>query len=612
MKEILGKAKTIRELLSGAKYSIDFYQREYRWEKKQIQELVEDLTGRFLADHEPSGPREAVENYGQYFLGSIILSRKENLSFIVDGQQRLTSLTLLLIHLNHLQKDRPEDHRVKIDELIYSAKFGRKSFNISVAEREECMDALFEGRHLDVDGQAEAVANILARYSDIEELLPDEIQGASLPYFIDWLIENVHLVEITAFSDDDAYTIFETMNDRGLSLSPIDHLKGFLLANFDDSTKRLNCNQLWKDRVHELTARGKDTDADCFKSWLRSQHAKTIRERKRDAEPGDFDRIGSEFHRWVREFKEDIGLTLPETFFQFIRRDFDFFSKRYLQIIEAGESLTPGLEHIYYNSKAGFTLQPMLLLSAIHPGDGDETIRLKWRLCARYLDIVLTRRVWNYRSTDQSTMKYPIFRIMVGVRHLAAPDLATKLREDLDSESEVFATNEQFALHGMNRRQIQRLLARITDYIETASGFASHYVEYTGGTGRKRFEVEHIWADKPERHTSEFSHEADFASYRNRVGGLLLLPKSFNASYGDLPYEEKLPHYNSQNLLARSLHSQCYEHNPGFLRFVRDSGLPFQPHEHFEKIDLDARGKLYRLLAERIWNPDDLLREAGH
>ena len=53
--------------------------------------------------------------------------------------------------------------------------------------------------------------------------------GEALPYFVDWLIENVHLVEITAYSDDDAYTIFETMNDRGLSLSPTDMLKGTCL-----------------------------------------------------------------------------------------------------------------------------------------------------------------------------------------------------------------------------------------------------------------------------------------------------------------------------------------------------------------------------------------------
>ena len=86
------------------------------------------------------------------------------------------------------------------------------------------MDALFTGEPFDDTGQPESVVNILARFQDIEEGFPDEVAGEALPYFADWLIENVHFVEITAYSDADAYTIFETMNDRGLSLTPTDML----------------------------------------------------------------------------------------------------------------------------------------------------------------------------------------------------------------------------------------------------------------------------------------------------------------------------------------------------------------------------------------------------
>lgn len=121
-----------------------------------------------------------------------------------------------------------------------------------------------------------------------------------------------------------------------------------------------------------------------------------------------------------------------------------------------------------------------------------------------------------------------------------------------------------------------------------------------------RYEVEHIWADHPERHTAEFSNEGDFSERRNQIGGLLLLPKKHNASYSDLPYADKLQHYNTQNLLARSLHPQCYERNPGFLQFQNRSGLPFQAHEEFNKAELESRSELYRQIAERIWNPADL------
>ena len=167
-------------------------------------------------------------------------------------------------------------------------------------------------------------------------------------------------------------------------------------------------------------------------------------------------------------------------------------------------------------------------------------------------------------------------------------------------------------IHQQNRYALHRLLARLTDYVETQSGQPSRYLDYVS-QGKGRYEIEHIWADHPERHADEFTHPADFTEHRNRIGGLLLLSKSFNASYGDLSYEKKLPHYNTQNinLLARSLHPQCYEHNPGFRQFVRESGLPFKAHTQFKMADVEERGVLYRLLAERIWNPNDLLKEAS-
>ena len=105
MKEILGKAKTVRELLKGVKYSIDYYQREYKWHDKQIRELLDDLSAKFLEEYQPEHPRSKVANYPHYFLGSIIISKKDTVGYIVDGQQRLTSLTLLLILLRNLQKE---------------------------------------------------------------------------------------------------------------------------------------------------------------------------------------------------------------------------------------------------------------------------------------------------------------------------------------------------------------------------------------------------------------------------------------------------------------------------------------------------------------------------
>ncbi|WP_420462717.1 DUF262 domain-containing protein [Candidatus Palauibacter sp.] len=239
MREILGKAKTVRELLKDVKYSIDYYQREYRWHQKQVHELVDDLSNKFMEEYDPEHERDQVADYPHYFLGSIIISKKERVAYIVDGQQRLTSLTLLLTLLRNLQREHAS--QVSVDDLIFSELYGQKSFNLHVDERTEAMNALYEDRHFSMADRSESVRNLISRYRDLEAYFPPELRDRALSYFIDWLLNNVHLMEITAYSDDDAYTIFETMNDRGLSLSPTDMLKGYLLANTDE-TKRADVN----------------------------------------------------------------------------------------------------------------------------------------------------------------------------------------------------------------------------------------------------------------------------------------------------------------------------------------------------------------------------------
>lgn len=610
MKNIRSDAKNIHSLLDSARFAIDYYQREYRWEKKQVVELINDLSEKFLENHEPGNERSAVESYSHYFLGSIIISEKDNQRFIIDGQQRLTSLTLLLIYIHRQMTD--DEQKWQLADLIFSQKYGKRSFNLEIEERTPCMNALFNDEPFEESDQPESVVNIWSRFQDIDECFPDELKDNVLPFFADWLVENVHLVVITAYSDADAYTIFETMNDRGLSLTPTDMLKGYLLTNITDLKQRGAASEVWRTRIANLQKLGKDEDADAIKSWLRSQHAKTIRERKRGAQPLDFDLVGTEFHRWVRDHEEKpLGLTSSADFVQFIKQDFDFYSNWYQRIRVAAETLKPGLETIHYNAHNNFTLQYPALLAPLQQGEKDDECLRKLRIVASYIDILTARRIWNGKSTSYSTMQYSMFQLVIlKIRGKSSAELADILTQRLDEE-EPFTSNDSFHLHRSNRRQIHRLLARMTDFVETRSGLPSHYADYIQRRGRYGYEIEHIWADRYDRHVDEFSDPANFGNYRNHIGGLLLLPKSFNASYGDKPYADKREHYHGQNLLAKSLHEKAYEHNPGFRRFMEETKLPFRPHAEFKKADMDARQNLYCDLAGHIWDPAQLQREAN-
>jgi uncharacterized protein with ParB-like and HNH nuclease domain len=138
------------------------------------------------------------------------------------------------------------------------------------------------------------------------------------------------MVEIIAHSDEDAYTIFETMNDRGLSLSPTDMLKGYLLANVNNTDNKDQLNELWKNRIYDLLRISKEDETDFFKAWLRARYAETIRERKKGATNKDFEIIGTVFHKWVRDEHIRIGLNQPEDYRELIQKQFTYFSNHYL------------------------------------------------------------------------------------------------------------------------------------------------------------------------------------------------------------------------------------------------------------------------------------------
>lgn len=618
MKTIDGKARTVSEVLKGKRYGIDFYQREYRWQRKQAKELIDDLTAQFLQSHRIGNPRSAVAQYGNYFLGSIILSERNGQFFIVDGQQRLTTLTLLLLLLHRRQGQRPD--RVHLEDLIYSERFGERAFNIAVEDRRAIMSSLFNGEVPDTSEASESVQTIVARYADLEELMDElieDLDDAALPYFCDWLAEKVYLIEIRAASDEDAYTIFETMNDRGLSLSPLDMLKGYLLANISDPGQRNEAARQWRERVEALRKLGKDEDTDAVKAWLRARYANSVRQRGAGAENKDFERIGNEFHRWVGENADALGLREGRDYSRFICEDMVFYTHQYEHIRTASLRPEKGLEAVYHVACFNFSLQYPLLLAPLKVTDTPDMVTHKVRTVAIFLDILLARRAVNYLSMTYGAMSYAVFLILREIRGKDLAELVGILSARLEEQGCDFdGTADKkrngftgFGLNQWSKRYIKVLLARMTAHLEAASGVRSQTSDYLVD-GRGRFEIEHIWADHPERHADEFSSPADFAESRNRFGGLLLLPKTFNASYGDLPYAEKRPHYVSQNLLARSLHEQCYERHPGFLAYIRQEALPFEPLPTFNKAEMEARQQLYRLLADRVWDPSQLTREA--
>lgn len=596
--------RNVFDVLNERKYTVDYFQREYSWEQKHIEQLVTDLTSTFLDVYEESDPRTAVEHYNNYYLGPFVVSSKDGMKSIIDGQQRLTSLTLFLIFLNNLQKEL--GGKESIEPLVFSERYGQKSFNIQVEERKKCLEKLFhEGCYELQPDDDESTVNMTKRYADIGEAFPEEIKGSAFPYFLDWLKYNVILVEITAYSDDNAYTIFESMNDRGLNLTSTEMLKGYILSRFKEAKDREQANRFWKESIQSLHRHSKEEDQKFFQAWLRSQYADTIRQGKAGSLNEDFEKIGTRFHSWFRDNLSKMGLKAdsPSEFRVLVHDEMKFYLRAYLDILAAQKEEKIGWENVFYHSNWGIadSLGFALMLAPLKATDSPDVTRQKINEVARFMETFAVRRSINFRKFGASSIRYTMYSLVKELRGKDLDSLRALLNAKLAEMPEKWDGMAEFRLHGMNRYFVKFLLSRITGYIEQQSGASTNFSTYFVSPGTKPYEVEHIWADKFEEHRDEFEQRHEFDNYRNRIGDLVLLPQGTNQSYGAMTYAEKIEHYLKENLLVKSLHPKAYEKNPNFVGMAKNLDIEFKAHKTYSKGDIDERQALVQKICEAIW-----------
>jgi len=459
--------RTLKEMLDSRKYQVDYFQREYKWERKHIEQLLVDLEASFDANYENHHTIEDVEDYNCYYLGPVVISDKSSVKSIVDGQQRLTSLTLLLIFLNNLQRTSIE--KEELDSLIYSRKHGRKSYNIEVPDRTKILDSLFNDNEFDISEEDdESVRNMSERYSDICNMFSEELRGGKLPLFIDWMKEKVVFVEIIAYTDENAYTIFETMNDRGLNLTPTEMLKGYILTNVKDREKINELNALWKQQLSILHAFSASEDLEFMKAWMRGLYADSIRQSIKGAENEDFEKIGTRFHTWIKDNSKKLSLKDSDSYYYFIKGDFQFYSNIYITITDAHTELNELYETIFLSSywSIASSLSLPLLLASINKLDDQDTIVRKINLVSKFLDIYTVTRIFNRKTITQSSIRYFIYTLVKDIRNKDIDVLKDILKDRLRDMSESIDAIDDFHVYYADKKFVHYLFARITYYIE--------------------------------------------------------------------------------------------------------------------------------------------------
>lgn len=436
----------------------------------------------------------------------------------------MTSLTLLLIYLYREAQAQALGVTSTVEPLIVSNDFGERKFNLDITERVPVLRALFSGDQYDATGKDESIQTIVSRFDDIQTMDIAEELGDGLEVFIYWLINKVGLIEISTETDAHAYAIFETMNDRGKPLSPVDMLKAYLLGAVDDAEARADANRIWKKTVFDLISwepsPDAERDASFVKAWLRAQFAETIRERRAGASDKDWELIGSAFHRWVRDNASRMGVGDSSSNLTLMTSELPFFARAYRRILEASRECVPGLEPVFYNAHNDFTWQSTVLLAPLVVGDDDETVRRKLAATATYLDIWVMRRTVNYIRVGYSSVSYAMWLLCRDIRGKSLDELVTILSDKLEQDATEVSLEgsdsrgrkgiADLRLNQFSKRYIYHLLARLTAYTEVESGRPDPFADLVDRGRRNPWDIEHIWADTYDRYADECPTTQDF------------------------------------------------------------------------------------------------------
>ena len=200
----------ITDLFNDRYFEIPRYQRGYAWEKQHIRELFEDI-------------KEAIDSNSSHYIGTVVLSKcatDPKKYFVVDGQQRLTTITLLIAQLLH----KIQDDETKIYQKMHYIKKGQQ-YSLKPLEK----DVELFRQLLDGDMSANPQNKSQRFLKEAVEEMKYQIDNIKDPeQFLD-AIGNLEIMEFIENSEGDAIRIFQTVNDRGKSLSNMEKIKSLLI-----------------------------------------------------------------------------------------------------------------------------------------------------------------------------------------------------------------------------------------------------------------------------------------------------------------------------------------------------------------------------------------------
>lgn len=613
--EIQPDKQNIDQTFSTTVYFIDFYQRDYKWTEEPVKRLLDDIFYQFdeaYQKHSELEPNKENINarYPWYYLNTYVTNMVGGRVFVVDGQQRLTTLTLILFKL--LTKARLLDSKTYgwIERKLAGYSGTEHEFWMNHVKHRHVLEALMEGS--DPSGiktnTGITAANMVKNYQLINAELDTRLKTLHcFETFVHYFLFRLVLINLSVETTH-VPMVFEVINDRGVRLKPYEILKGKLLGQIDklelDSGKY---NDLWEGQLQAVNAFREDEIDNFFRYWLKAKFADSKKSGQR------FD---GDYHREM--LKSDVNESLkldhnPTEVKSFLNGDFKYFTNLYARLWKATEQMNTDYPVVYCNSLNELDSQFMLIISACAVNDPEEVEKIHAVSTGLDRMFALLQLQGGYDSNEFASRLYdisveirekPVAEIPAIIEKHMLAELAER-RAIQVSNAFSYALFRPMSIDRLNTRFVRYFFGRVEGLLAYGMKLKmKHELKelVTLRSAKTGFHVEHILSHNAENLALFDDDEERFEQERNRLGGVLLLKGKDNISSNNEKYSEKLKSYANTLYWNETLRADTYKSKLDFAGFSAAHGLTFRAMDKFGPDELEERQKLLFDLCRVIWS----------
>ncbi|MUG89436.1 DUF262 domain-containing protein [Bombella sp. ESL0385] len=584
MAAIESRDVSIKDLFQNF-YVIPKYQREYVWTKVQVSQFLDDIRSEQL-DGDSS----------EYFIGSIVVcpsQTREGASDLIDGQQRVTTLFIMLCairdklqSLGDLNLESIKKCIVDVDTDQYGNDCRRAHLEPQYKDAGDAFHELIEGKKIGKK-TTRSITNIANAYNVVSEFLTTDLCSSQeeIRRFFGYVMRSVKIIKIYTDSFGRALKIFETINDRGIGLNAMDLLKNLLFMNAYEENFEL-LQDRWKFIVDKLHSIGENPQRFLryfiFSTWgvprlaqdelyewfMKNDEKAGLRDR-----PIEFtERLSEALEAYAyfidkKDGRGDSNNILENISLLYKRRN---SGKQYLVILLAGRKLPSDIFSALCRDVESFLFVCVLV---------KEEIRTFEALFAR----------WSIRLREVRTMEdYRAFA------------RETFFEQKKKHASKFYVMFKEMDDRSLPRYQLDYALGKLTQAVDKEAYGGEHSLSYYCNS--KEVHLEHILPLHPNGEVcKEFGLGADDPRLIWSIGNLALVEKSINMSLGNKPFSYKKRIYSeSRYLLTKLISGRPDIGHTAIDRAV--VGLGMHPFEEWNRSAVQRRARWLADLACTVWD----------